>query len=257
MYLPKYLLILLFLLSCARAFPQSRDKTIIGTWIEYKEEKNGSQLVETLDGPVRIEPHWKMTFYANGQALNNEVLDLYHDSARATGRFSIKDSILTFGVHDFILKKLNDSELVFYYDEVTHYFLKENYYLNHFHDEEKYWMRYNHADSMLIKADDCLKQFKARKDYVQSADEKPEFPGGQKAFQKYIQSHLHFKSLYPTDKTKHFYRELIVEKDGSITPVECADAVGEALKNMPHWKPANIKGQPVAYYLELQFDYYY
>lgn len=257
MYLSRYLLILLICLSNAAAMAKSLEKAIVGTWIEYKEEKNGSQLVETLDGPVRIEPHWKMTFFANGLALNNEVLDLYHDSARATGKYAVKDSILTFVVHTFILKKLNDNELVFYYDEVMHYFLKENYYLNHFQDEEKKWMRYNHADSMLIKGDDCLKQFKARKDYVQTADEKPEFPGGQKAFQEYIQDHLHFKPLYATDRSKHFYREVIVEKDGSITPVECADAVGEALQNMPRWKPATVKSEPVAYYLELQFDYYY
>jgi hypothetical protein len=246
-------------LSSVVAIAQSREKAIVGVWIEYKEEKNGSQLVETTEGPVRIESHWKMTFWDNGRALNNEILERYadHDSARAIGQYSIKDSILTFGVHDFILKKLNDSELVFFYDEVTHYFLKEKYYNNHFHKEEKYWMQYNHADSMVIKGHDCLTQFRARKDYVRAADSKPVYPGGQKAFQQYIQSHLHFRPLYPTDKSKHFYREVIVEKDGSITPIECADAVGEALKNMPHWKPAKVKGKPVAYYLELQFDYYY
>lgn len=259
MYLSKYLLILLLCLSNAIAIAQSREKAIVGTWVEYREEKNGSQLVETTEGPVRIEAHWKMTFFDNGWARNDEMISHYfdHDTTRATGRYSIKDSILTFGVHDFILKKLNDSELVFFYDEVMHYFLKQNYYLNHFHDQEKYWMRYNHADSMLIKGHECLKEFRARKDYVRVADTKPEFPGGQKAFQHYIQSHLHFQPLYPSDKSKHFYREVIVEKDGSITPIECADAVGEALKKMPHWKPAKIKGKPVAYYLELQFDYYY
>lgn len=257
MYLSKHLLILLFLLYCAASFAQPGNKAITGTWIEYKEEKNGSQLVETPDGPVRIEPHWKMTFYDNGLARNEEVYELHHDSARATGTYSIKGRMLTFGLHDFVLKKLNDSELVFYYDEVTHYFLKESYYLNHFHDEESYWMRYNHADSLMMKANECRMQFKARKDYVRSADQQPEFPGRQKALQEYIQSHLHFQRSEPTDKSKHFYREVIVEKDGSITPLECEDAVGEALKNMPRWKPAMIRGAPVAYYLELQFDYYY
>ncbi len=87
------------------------------------------------------------------------------------------------------------------------------------------------------------------------AEKMPEFPGGQAAMFQFVSQNLH----YPEYAVKHRIQgcaicQFIVERDGSIGPVEIVRSSGHDLldaeaahiiKSMPKWKPGEDKGKPV------------
>ncbi|MDN3597949.1 energy transducer TonB [Mucilaginibacter myungsuensis] len=80
----------------------------------------------------------------------------------------------------------------------------------------------------------------------------PEFPGGEKAMFSYLPKHLNFKKGQKQGKV---YAAFDVAKDGSLTNFKILRSLSpkldndviNALKASPKWKPAILKGKPVAF----------
>ncbi|WP_423147602.1 energy transducer TonB [Rubrolithibacter danxiaensis] len=92
----------------------------------------------------------------------------------------------------------------------------------------------------------------------------PEFQGGQKEWQKFISSNLH----YPlAAKTKNVQGKVIVsfivDKDGSIRDVKLRQGIGSGcdeeairiVRSSPPWKPGMVKGAPVSTYCVLPITF--
>ena len=82
----------------------------------------------------------------------------------------------------------------------------------------------------------------------------PEFPGGQEALTKYLQSQVKYPPLALEARIKgKVYVSFIVNKKGTVTDVKLLRGIGggcdeEALrvvKAMPKWKPGRIQGKKV------------
>ena len=95
------------------------------------------------------------------------------------------------------------------------------------------------------------------------ADVCPEFPGGLKAFYKYLAHNLKFPKGQEEISEK-VWVQMIVEKNGRITNTHVVHGGGtnemnnEALrvvKKSPKWNPAIFKGKPVRsyYYIPISF----
>ncbi len=89
-------------------------------------------------------------------------------------------------------------------------------------------------------------------DYVYSvAEVKPEFPGGQEKFFKFVAANF----VIPEDaaETVKVFVSFIVEKDGSLTNIKVLRDTGygtgkeavRVLKSSPKWTPAINNGKPV------------
>lgn len=84
-------------------------------------------------------------------------------------------------------------------------------------------------------------------------EDNPQFPGGEKARQKYLQENIY----YPKEAREKgiegiVYITFIVEKDGSISNVEVlrghellAEEAIRVVKAMPRWQPGTQRGKPV------------
>jgi protein TonB len=85
-------------------------------------------------------------------------------------------------------------------------------------------------------------------------EQMPEFPGGQDAFNKFLNENL----IYPKKAKKNgiegkVWVSFIVDKDGTIRNVElikgigfgCDEEVVRVVKLMPKWKPGTQSGKPV------------
>lgn len=85
-------------------------------------------------------------------------------------------------------------------------------------------------------------------------DQKPSFPGGNKALNKFIASNLRYPDMAQENGIQgRVVVKFIVEKDGSISNVEVDRSVYPSLdneamrviKNMPKWIPGQINGKAV------------
>ncbi|MDR1951693.1 MAG: energy transducer TonB [Bacteroidales bacterium] len=87
------------------------------------------------------------------------------------------------------------------------------------------------------------------------AETMPEFPGGDKAFRKYLQDNSRYivlpkKRSYPRNTT---YLNFTIEIDGSVSNVEIRNVAGNAfdakairaIEVMPNWIPGKQRGNPV------------
>lgn len=92
----------------------------------------------------------------------------------------------------------------------------------------------------------------------------PEFPGGIDALYDYICCNV----SYPAEAREKgisgkVYVSFVVERDGSVTDVKvlrdigggCGEAVVEAVKNMPRWKPAFQGKKPVSTQFNLPVNF--
>lgn len=96
-----------------------------------------------------------------------------------------------------------------------------------------------------------------RVDAVKVADEMPEFPGGQEAFEKYINEHINFPTselLLPSYVGAKIQIRLIVMSDGSIGPHMIFldstrnvtfNELHKAIEELPKFKPGKVGGKPV------------
>ncbi|MEQ8470384.1 MAG: energy transducer TonB [Marinoscillum sp.] len=85
-------------------------------------------------------------------------------------------------------------------------------------------------------------------------EEMPSFPGGEKAFYKYVSENLTYprmaRNLHITGRV---YVQFVIDKDGTVTDVIAVRGVGEGLdevavevlKNSPKWNPGKQRGREV------------
>ena len=96
-------------------------------------------------------------------------------------------------------------------------------------------------------------------------EEKPVFPGGEKAFYKYLSNNIKYPETAMKNKIQGtVWVKFIIEKDGSISNVKVIrdanpDLNKEALrviKSMPNWKPGKQNGKPVrvSYQVPIRFS---
>lgn len=118
--------------------------------------------------------------------------------------------------------------------------------------EKQYVSFYSEFEKELSESEDILER-------------DPAFPGGLETLSKYIADNIEYPPQAKDAKvTGTVYVSFIVEKDGSITIVECLRDIGygcceEAIllvKSMPRWNPGIQKGKPVRtqFNLPITFD---
>jgi TonB family protein len=92
----------------------------------------------------------------------------------------------------------------------------------------------------------------------------PQFPGGDKAYYKYLAKHLKWPDKSGMiDIQGKVLLKFIIEKDGKISHTTVAKSLDplfdaaavRVIKNMPNWKPAILNGKAVrvGYYLAIPF----
>lgn len=82
----------------------------------------------------------------------------------------------------------------------------------------------------------------------------PEFPGGMKAFMKYVQQNYHYpEAALESGVNGQVILQFVVERDGSLTDIKVlrdlkfgtGDEAVRLLKNAPRWRPGIQNGRPV------------
>ncbi len=111
-----------------------------------------------------------------------------------------------------------------------------------------------------------LQEIKAiPEDITENPDVKPEFPGGEAAFMKYISNNV----KYPDTALKSGKKgvvgvSFVVNKNGDVTNVEITQSVSPELdaeavrviKASPKWKPGMVNGVPVDVKMKVPFRFY-
>lgn len=96
-------------------------------------------------------------------------------------------------------------------------------------------------------------------------DQKPEFPGGQTALERYIKNNLR----YPTTVHEHHIQgrvvcRFIVNKDGTVSDIEVVrsnyptfnEEALRVLEYMPKWEPGLLNGEPVRTWCTVPVNFY-
>jgi TonB family protein len=87
-----------------------------------------------------------------------------------------------------------------------------------------------------------------------SVEVAPEFPGGQKAFGKFLGSNIRYpESARENNIQGKVYIGFVVEKNGELSDLKIIKGIGggcdeealRVLKNSPNWKPGMSEGKPV------------
>ena len=107
-----------------------------------------------------------------------------------------------------------------------------------------------------VKREPVQHRFRNIQDIVESVHEWPQFPGGSKAFIKYLDVlGKDMASFLPEGHIKVFVKvEFIIDKDGVPTNFKLAKSIEDEfddelikrMENMGTWKPAILQGKPVA-----------
>jgi protein TonB len=88
----------------------------------------------------------------------------------------------------------------------------------------------------------------------QAAEFNPEYPGGEAAFAKFLQSHIRYPNVAKENGVQgRVFIQFVVERDGSLTDMKIVGGPGSGLgeeavrvlKMSPHWKPGSQNGQQV------------
>ncbi len=94
----------------------------------------------------------------------------------------------------------------------------------------------------------------------------PQFPGGEKAFQEYIRSHIEYPEWEKSQgRGGRLYMTFVVLPDGSIDYISTVRGfqgsqpfekeAKRVLKNMPKWTPGKMGAKPVAVRLNIPLDF--
>ena len=99
---------------------------------------------------------------------------------------------------------------------------------------------------------------------IDPIEEKPQFPGGEEAFMKYIEENLVYPEKAKEDSiTGKVLVKFVVEADGSITNVEVIRSANKILdeeavrviKNMPKWIPGMQGDKPVRTLMKMPINF--
>jgi protein TonB len=105
----------------------------------------------------------------------------------------------------------------------------------------------NEAIKGITESDNSNEVFKA-------VEINPEYPGGEAAFGKFLQSHIRYPPIAKENGTQgRVFLQFVVERDGSLTDMKIVrdpgSGLGEeavrVLKISPHWKPGIQNGKAV------------
>jgi TonB family protein len=109
-----------------------------------------------------------------------------------------------------------------------------------------------------------LKQEFVEQELITFVERMPEFPGGFKALQDFIETNL----AYPQEAKDagiegRVFVGFVIEKDGSISSIkllrgigyDCDEAAMDVVRKMPRWKPATQRGAPVRMQFQLPFSF--
>ena len=89
---------------------------------------------------------------------------------------------------------------------------------------------------------------------VKAIDVEPEYPGGTKAFYKYISDHVSFPADVDPAKLQGIMTiSMAIEKDGRLTDFQIIKGVSDVMDketirviaSAPHWKPGMQHGEPI------------
>ena len=100
------------------------------------------------------------------------------------------------------------------------------------------------------------------KDTINPIDVQPAYPGGNKAFNKFLLSNLIYP---PSGKAGTTYIQFIIEKDGSLSNIKAVEGKGlnqssdeeaiRVLSNSPKWTPGMKNDLPVRTRMVRQFTF--
>ena len=99
-----------------------------------------------------------------------------------------------------------------------------------------------------------------------TAEIAPQFPGGQRALDNYINNNVNYpQQAIDDDATGTVHVSFIVDEDGHVTKAKVMDAANvndgldqealRAVKNMPAWTPGTVKGKKVKTRMELPISF--
>ena len=89
---------------------------------------------------------------------------------------------------------------------------------------------------------------------AQMLERRPEFPGGDAAFYKYLGQNIRYPKEARRNKTEgKVYVVFVIDKDGSVTDVSVHKGIGDGcdeeamrvIKEMPHWSAGLQRNRPV------------
>lgn len=145
--------------------------------------------------------------------------------------------------------------------EQTYFYVLSHYYKIswYFTDSLDYYDCYDVQMIVLLKikyGDDFLNRVAFLTDSLNKTEnwtKEPEFPGGQKAVQKYISTKLKQSGVSKSDFKGIAYIQLIILPNGKVISPQIIRGVNteidrkiiRIMKNMPQWKPAYLYGKPV------------
>lgn len=109
-----------------------------------------------------------------------------------------------------------------------------------------------------------VSKFSIEETIYQTADQMPEYPGGEEAKKEYFANALNQPRVGETGmEIVNVYVSFIIEKDGSVSNVKIVKSFSHsidtltinAIKNMPPWLPGRVKGNSVRvkYLLPVEF----
>ena len=93
-----------------------------------------------------------------------------------------------------------------------------------------------------------------------SVEQMPQFPGGETALMKYLQSHMQYPQMAAENNIQgNVVIQFVVKKDGAVSEVKVARSVNKDLdreavrvvKSLPKFTPGRQNGQPVAVWYTL------
>jgi periplasmic protein TonB len=94
-----------------------------------------------------------------------------------------------------------------------------------------------------------------QKDFIKMPDENAEFPGGEKAYENYLQSNIKYPNFAVENGIQgNIQLSLKIDETGQVVDVQvvkhlgggCDEEAVRVLKNMPRWKPGKKDGKNVA-----------
>ena len=109
--------------------------------------------------------------------------------------------------------------------------------------------------SAMVSFDNSVKIEKDKEGIYSRADKMPEYPGGEAALSKFVESNISYpQNAIDQDTEGTVNVSFIIDEKGKVTnPVATGKTAGNGLdeeaikivKQMPAWKPGTVKGKPV------------
>jgi Gram-negative bacterial TonB protein C-terminal len=118
------------------------------------------------------------------------------------------------------------------------------------------------VDTIFVSTNDTLINNNGQFIQLIKADKLPDFPGGQKAYSRFLENAIY---LYAASHTQTAILSYVVEPDGKLTEIKLLNEVEletavaknalQIFKQSPNWIPAAYKGRKVRFFATQQIEY--